>query len=671
MSYLSIKFYNVKEAPPSNYEIAFRKKIILLGVICIISCLILLGRLFYIQIVKNSYYDNLARNNKEQIIPVDAYRGQIYDRNGIIVSENVKTHTMYIIPVYLPENYFEREELLHRVSKIFKIDLGSIKSRLKKYTSKSYESIEIADNISIPQMSYLAERSDEYPGVFYGSKSVRHYPLGKTLTHIIGYIGSISQEEYQDKREEGYRHNSVIGKEGVEQLYDKELRGIDGYVQLIVDARNRVKETINPSIGKPIPGKKLVLSIDSKIQHDAERLIKGQVGAIIVSKPTTGEILAIVSAPWYDPNIFIGGINQEAYNELINDPANPFWNKAIRGRYPTASTFKLISAIGVLAEGHVTTSSTRYCGGGMLVESRFYRCEGFHGNINLRRALQVSCNSYFYNIAYELGPNFLRKYAEMFGMGAKTGIDLPGEKVGTMPSPEWKRRQVGEYWWDGDTIQFVIGQGYMSATPISVHMATCAIINDGLMYRPQVVKEIRSSQTDQIIYNNSKFLVNKIDIDKSVFNVVKEGMRLAVTDGTVRNGAWSPYVQIAAKTGTAENEQGKSHSWITAYGPYSTTPNDNMIAVTVMLEHGGSGGLNAGPIATALLRSALNGEDVLVARNSIIARMSHIRNARYLRRQKAATQKAATQKAATQKAKELENLNKAANNADDSRIKYE
>ena len=603
----------------------YKHKLIVILIISIIVSVLLIIRLFYLQIIRNDHYDSLARNNKEQIIPIDAYRGEIFDRNGVIVAENIKVYTMSIIPVYLPKNYFEREELLYRVSKTFNIDLGQIKSSLEKYPKNSYETVEIAENITMNQISYLAERSEEFPGVYYGSKSVRNYPLGNTMTHILGYIGNISQEEFEAKQAEGYRRNSIIGKEGVEQYYDKELRGIDGYVQWIVDSRNRVKETITPAIGKPIPGKKLILSIDSKIQRDAEELLKGLVGTIIISKPTTGEILAMVSSPWYDPNIFIGKIDRKKYAELINNPANPFWNKAIRGRYPPGSTFKLVTTLGALAENRVGVYSTKYCAGGMLLENRFYRCTGHHGYVNAYKAIQYSCNTYFYQLGYELGPNFIKKYADLLGYGTDTGIDLPGEKVGVLPSAEWKRRKIGEYWWDGDTLQYVIGQGYLTSTPIAVHMATSAIINDGVMYRPHVVKEIRSSQTDELIYNNDKIVIKKINIPTNVFTVIKEGMRLAVDGGTARRGAWSPNLKLAAKTGTVQNAQGKHHTAITIFGPYNPRPKDDMIAVTVMLEHsGGGGGSTAGPIATAMLRSILNGEDAISARNSIYNRMNNI-----------------------------------------------
>ena len=648
-------------------DFRYRRKLLVILFVSVFVVSVLIIRLFYLQIIKNGYYSGLSRNNKEQIIPIEAHRGEIYDRNGIMVAENIKVYVMYMIPTYLPKNYFEREELLYRVSKVFNIDLEQIKSTLDKLPKNSYESIEITDNMTMEQISYLAERAEEFPGVYYGSKSVRNYPLGETMTHILGYIGNISQEEFESKRIEGYRRNSMIGKEGVEQFYDKELRGIDGYVQWIVDSRNRVKETISPAVGRPIPGKKLVLSIDSKIQKDAEDLLYGQVGTIIVSRPTTGEILAMVSAPWYDPNIFIGKIDREKYAELINNPANPFWNKAIRGRYPPGSTFKLISAAGSLAEGRLTANKTVFCSGGMLLENRFYRCTGQHGYVNMYRAIQYSCNTYFYTLAYELGPNFIKRYAEIFGFGTPTGIDLPGEKIGVVPSADWKRRRIGEYWWDGDTLQYVIGQGYMSATPIAVHMATSAIINDGVMYRPHVVKEIRSSQTDEVIYNNDKVVVKKLDIPQSMFTVVKEGMRMAVAGGTARNGAWSPYVKLAAKTSTAQNAQGRDHTWITIFGPYNQRPTDDMIAVTVMLEHsGGGGGSTAGPIATAMLRSILSGENALEVRNSIYYRMQRIYEEFRLAREQAAAESAENGEN-----NDNEDDSKKKNRNADDRIRYE
>lgn len=657
MDFLEIELNKDKKVISEDYK--YRNKLIVILVISIVISVLLIIRLFYLQIIRNEHYDSLARNNKEQIIPIDAYRGEIFDRNGVIVAENIKVYTMSIIPVYLPKNYFEREELLYRVSKTFNIDLGQIKSSLEKVPKNSYESVEISDNINMSQISYLAERSEEFPGVYYGSKSVRHYPLGETMTHILGYIGNISQEEFEAKQADGYRRNSIIGKEGVEQFYDKELRGIDGYVQWIVDSRNRVKETITPAIGKPIPGKKLILSIDSKIQKDAEELLRGQVGTIIISKPTTGEILAMVSSPWYDPNIFIGKIDRKKYAELINNPANPFWNKAIRGRYPPGSTFKLVTALGALAENRVGVYTTRYCAGGMLLENRFYRCTGHHGYVNAYKAIQYSCNTYFYQIGYELGPNFIKKYADLLGYSTDTGIDLPGEKVGVVPSADWKRRRIGEYWWDGDTLQYVIGQGYLTSTPIAVHMATSAIINDGVMYRPHVVKEIRSSQTDELIYNNDKIVIKKLNIPTNVFTVIKEGMRLAVAGGTARRGAWSPNLKLAAKTGTVQNAQGKNHTAITIFGPYNPRPKDDMVAVTVMLEHsGGGGGSTAAPIATAMLRSILNGENAISARNSIYGRMSSI----YQYMRSSENQEEQTDESTSDNTQ---------NSADDTRIQYE
>ncbi len=621
MSYLELN----KKDNKSNDDMSIKKKIIVLIIAVSLAISIFTIRLFYLQIIRNQYYDKLARNNKEQIVPVTAFRGEVYDRNGIPVVENIKTYTLSIIPVYLPKNYFEREELLHRVAKEFSLDLGYIKNAVKKVGNYSYETIEITDDITMKEISFLAENSHLYPGVYYGSKAIRRYPLGDTMTHVLGYVGNISPDEYEAKREEGYRHDSLVGKEGVELFYDKELRGIDGYVQWIVDSRSRVQQVLTPASGNPVPGKKLILTIDSKIQRDAENLLRDINGTIIVSRPATGEILAMVSSPWYDPNIFIGGINKNEYSKLINDPNHPFWNKAIRGRYAPGSTFKLVSAVGALHEGKINSKTYKYCNGGMLLENRFYRCTGRHGSLNIYKAIQYSCNTYFYELGYEVGPNFLKKYSEILGIGDYTGVDLPGEKLSTIPSADWKRRRIGEYWWDGDTIQYVMGQGYINVTPIALHNMTSTIVNEGTLYKPHVVKEIRSSQTDEIILNNDGILVNDTQIDPYIYRIVKKGMRLVVESGTARTGAWSPNLRIAAKTGTTENDQGRDHSWTTAFAPYSDGPNDEIIAVTVLLEHRGGGGLNAAPIATAMLRSIFLEEDPVDVRDSIYSRMNTIR----------------------------------------------
>ncbi len=231
-----------------NEDISIKTKIIILIVIILIVFSIFLIRLFYLQIVKNRYYDALARNNKEQIVPVTAFRGEVYDRNGEPLVDNVKTYTLSVIPVYLPKNFFEKEELFYRLADEFNISIDNIKNAIKKVGNYSYETVEIKDNITIQQISYIAENSHLYPGVYYGSKSMRKYPLGNTMTHILGYVGNISPDEYEAKREQGYRNNSIVGKEGIEAFYDKELRGIDGYVQWIVDSRNRVQETLTPSL---------------------------------------------------------------------------------------------------------------------------------------------------------------------------------------------------------------------------------------------------------------------------------------------------------------------------------------------------------------------------------------------------------------------------------------
>lgn len=600
---------------------AFRSRVYwLIGAVVVIFAL-LLGRLFYLQVVLHGRYAKLAQNNQEQLVPIPAFRGEIVDATGLLLAGNLNTFALYLVPYNFPTNRYEREELLNRTARVFDVDLTQIKQKIAKTRFSKFDTIDIADDIPYEKLVYLAEHSEEYPGVYYKSREIRRYTLTNSFAHTLGYVRTISQREYELRREEGYRIDSIVGKDGIELSYDRELRGIDGYKKRIVDARNRVKEEITPANGIPIPGKKLILTMDHRIQAVAEKLMEGVSGVLIVSHPTTGGIVAMVSSPWYDPNMFMGKkIDRDLYDRMMNDPLHPFWNKAVSARYPASSTFKVLVSLAALQEGKIDPGRTVFCSGGMLLENKFFKCEGEHGMQDLLHGIMNSCNTYFYNVGYEIGPNIIRKYSHHFGYGEKTGIDLSGEAVGMVPSPDWKREQKGEYWWDGDTLQFAIGQGYMLVTPIAVHNMISAVVNDGIVYRPHVVKEIRNSETGEVLVNNDKKLLRRVPVDIEHFKLVKRGLRMVVEGGTARFGAWSPYVRIAGKTGTAQNIHGEDHSWFTCYAPYDAKPDERTVAVTVLIEHGGGGGFAAAPIATAIIRSMFENIDAAAIKTAIMER---------------------------------------------------
>lgn len=617
--------FNINDSRVTD-DNGFSSRLLIVQILTVLTFLILVFRLFYLQIIKHGYYETMAKNNKEQIIPIPAFRGEIVDRNGVKLAENVKRYVVYLVPANLPTDEFKREDLLQRLCRVFSLDIEFVKEALRKARFHRYDPVEVKEDIAFEKVVYLAENANSFPGVYTYNKARRNYPLGNTMGHILGYVGPISSDEYDKLREEGYRRDSIIGKEGVELFYNKELHGIDGYIKRIVDSRNRVKEESTPKSGEPVPGKQLVLSVDHRIQKIVEDLLEGQNGTVIVSRPATGEILAMASSPWYDPNIFIGGLAYDDYKRLLDDPGNPFWNKAIRGGYPASSTFKIAISLAALSEGKLTPNRRVYCGGGMLLENKFFKCLGVHRWQDLGSAIQNSCNTYFYTIGYEIGPKIIKKYAQMLGLGNKSEIDLPWENTGLLPSPDWKRSQVKEYWWDGDTLHYAIGQGYMKVTPIAIHDMLCAVINDGVIYRPHIVKQIRSSQTGEVLVDNDKKVLRRVDIDATYFKIVKQALRRVVRWGTAQYGAYSPNLMIAGKTGTAETVKGKkSHSWFICYGPYSTQPSEEIIAVTVLIEHGGGGGYAAAPIGTAILRSIFEGQNPLAVRDSIMDRWQSIR----------------------------------------------
>ncbi|MBI4976682.1 MAG: penicillin-binding protein 2 [Spirochaetes bacterium] len=598
----------------------YRQRVIVVMTIVAAAFLLLFIRLFYLQIALNAHYTKLAKNNQEQLIPIPAFRGEIFDATGVRIAYNQNTFGLYLVPYYLPTNYFEREELLHRTARVFDIDLDSIKQKIKKTRYSKFDIIDIAEDVPATRLVYLAEHNEEFPGIYFKSRQLRFYSYTNTLAHVVGYVGKISPREFETKREEGYRLDAILGKDGVEQSYDRELRGRDGYKKRIVDARNRIKEELTPVDGQPVPGKKLVLSIDYRIQRIAEKLMEGFSGVVIASRPTTGEIVALVSSPWYDPNMFLGKVDRDTYDRMLNDPLHPFWNKAIAARYPASSTFKVVVSLAALEEEKADLFKNTYCSGGMMLENKFFKCEGEHGFQNLLVAIQNSCNTYFYNLGYEIGPNIIKKYSLMFGYGEKSGIDLFNETVGMVPSPDWKREQKGEYWWDGDTLQYAIGQGYMLVTPIAVHNMMCAVVNDGVAYRPHVVKELRSSETGDIVVNNDRKILRTVQMKEEHFHTIKRALRMVVTGGTARYGAYSPRIAIAGKTGTAQNIHGEDHSWFVCYAPYTMKPTDETLVVTVLIEHGGGGGLAAAPIATALIRGAFEGEDAAGIKSAIMER---------------------------------------------------
>ncbi|MDR0877725.1 MAG: penicillin-binding protein 2, partial [Treponema sp.] len=437
----------------------------------------------------------------------------------------------------------------------------------------------------------LAENVDTLPGVSWQSKPMRNYVNPGSLSHILGYVGDITRDELTMLYNKGYQQGDVIGKAGIERQYDEILRGNKGMETRTVDVRGRriTSGEGNNSRVSPEMGKNLVLTIDAKFQTLAEKALGERIGSVVVMRPATGEILAMVSYPWYDPNIFNRTDMSADYQALINDPNKPFINRAIQSSYPPASTFKIVMTTGILAENAFSSEQTVECRGELNYGERLWRCHirrPGHGRLNLHQAMAQSCDIYYWTVGRDqLGVERIVSYAREYGYGENTGIDLPGEIPGFIPNPQWKDRRFHEHWLGGDTMNMSIGQGYTLVTPIQMANMTAMVVNDGKIYQPHFLKEVRDPVTGAVEQSVQPKVLHQSDIDPKIFEAVRSDMRMVISEGTAQFPLNIKAVEIAGKTGTGEvGLQDQWHSWFTAFAPYQTAKPEERIVVSVIVE---------------------------------------------------------------------------------------
>ncbi len=467
-----------------------------------------------------------------------------------------------------------------------------------------WERVTIKEDVDFDTIVSIASHNDRFPFIDWEDASVRVYNHSNMFAHVVGYIGQISREEFANLRDRGYRQYQRVGKSGIESQYDQTLRGQDGYVRRIVDARNR---TEGEEVGEdPVAGNNLVLTIDYGIQQAAYEAMENYMGTAIVMKAATGEVLAMVSRPDFDPNQIISRNNFEIIQMLANDPKKPFLNRAIQSRFPPASTFKIITAIAALEEERWNPATSIHCSGSFtlrgFVDTVFYDYRA-HGSLNLYWGIARSCSVYFYQLGLRIGPTVIFNYATHFGLDQRTGIDIPGEITGFIPSKRWKLRVFGQNWYDGDTVNLSIGQGFISVTPIEMVNVVAGIVNNGVIYRPVLVREVRSPDNRNVVQRFTPAIQREIPISPSTLSIIREGMRLAVTSGTCSQLGRLP-VPIAGKSGTAQtrsnrHEEQSQHGWFIGYAPYDGPP-ENAVIVVVFVEFGRGGAAGAVPVANRI-----------------------------------------------------------------------
>ena len=562
-------------------------------VILIIIFLVYSSKLFSMQILSGDIYRMQAQNISRRTYSIPTQRGEIYDRNfdkPYVINRD--SFAVTITPAEVPRGTIN--DVIDSVSQIMNIPTDEIISRLPSQYLQLYQPVEIASNVPFNIIAALAERKNILPGISWHIKSVRNYVDVGSLSHIVGYVGDMTRDELTTLYNLGYQMGDTIGKSGIERQYDELLRGKPGWEIRTVDSRGRrIAGRENIVRVQPEMGKNLVLTIDMKLQALVENAIGPQNGAAVVMRPSTGEILAMVSYPWFDPNIFTDGLHAN-YRALLDDPSKPFINRAIQSAYPPASTFKIIMTTAILSDNVFQPEQTILCNGVMRYGNRDWHCHvfnrqsrrGSHGRLNLRGALGQSCNIYYMTVGRDnVGIERIVNYARDYGYGQMTGIDLPGEIGGLIPTPQWKERRFHEKWVLGDTMNISIGQGYSLVTPLQMSNMVSMTVNNGKIYKPHVLKEVRDPVTGAIESVITPELIHQSNISHAVFESVRQDMRGVVSQGTAQYPLNIRAVQIAGKSGTAEmGLADRWHSWFTAYAPFNSINPDEQIVVTVIIE---------------------------------------------------------------------------------------
>jgi penicillin-binding protein 2 len=579
-------------------------------------------RFFYLQVIQHEHYHTLAENNRISVVPIIPNRGLILDRNGAVLAHNYSAYTLEITPSKVDN----LESVIGQLATLVEItpkDRRRFRKLLEE--SKNFESLPIRTRLNDVEVARFAVNRYRFPGVEIKARLFRHYPLGEMTAHVIGYISRISDQDLEWLDEQGvlanYRGSDYIGKTGIEQSYEMELHGQTGFEQVEIDAGGRAVRTLDST--PPISGNNLLLSLDARLQEFAEKAFGRYRGALVAIEPATGGVLAFVSKPGFDPNLFVDGIDPQNWDTLNNSADRPLTNRALHGQYPPGSTFKPFMALAGLELNKRSAQYTIHDPGyftlpGSSHRYRDWKADG-HGLVDLHKSLVISCDSYYYGLAYELGIDNIHDFISQFGLGNKTGIDIEGEASGILPSQEWKQKRYREKWFAGDTVSVGIGQGYNLVTPLQLANATAILANNGTAFRPHLVHNIQDGKTGQL-RDVANVVLYSLNLKPSNLELVKQALIDVTRPGgtAARAGVGSAY-PIAGKTGTAQViamkqnekydetkvvERQRDHALFIAYAP----ADHPQIALAVLVENGGHGASTAAPLARQVLDFYLLGK---------------------------------------------------------------
>ena len=602
-----------------------QRRLIILRVGLLLVVAILGLRLWHLQIREGLYYRDLSENNRTRSVIVEPVRGLIYDRNGVLLANNVPSFTLYVSL----EDVKDRNRLSDQLAALLGLDPELVQKKLMAKGSKQLPR-KIKDRLTLREATLIESHRLDLPGVMVQVESQRNYLGGVTASHILGYVGEVSPEQLERTEFSDLHQGSIVGQYGVEKYFDRFLRGQAGQKSIEVDALGHEKRTV--VVEQPHAGDNLYLTIDIRLQKVAESLLGEESGAIVALDPRTGDVLAMASRPGFDPNILSRELTTKQWADIVQDEGRPLNNRASQGQYPPGSVFKVMMAAAALETNTVTPSTTIHCNGGYQFGRRVYRDwkAGGHGAVDLRHALVQSCDVYFYTVGQRMGIETMASFAHQFGLGEETGIELPSERIGIVPSAAWKLKAKNEQWLPGETISASIGQGYVNVTPLQMASLIGTVANNGVTFRPRLVQAVMDRATGQL---QERLTVpsRTLKLRPEILPLIREALAGVVKEGTATR-AKSELVTIGGKTGTAQTtslgkekraekdipKKFRDHAWFVAFAPVEAPT----IAVAVLGEHMGHGGSASAPLAKELIETyvKLNISAPAAAKSGAVAR---------------------------------------------------
>ena len=593
----------------------FRKRAFYAAFVVIFFFAVLISRLWFLQVQQGEKYSKLADSNRVRYLEIAAPRGNILDSMGRAIVTNRPSFNV----VWVREDNRLDDELLKKMAAILETDVSDLLARIRKMAgTPGHIPVRLAENIDWNKVAYIENNRMDLPGIRIEVVPLRVYHYGNLAAHIIGYLGEINEKELKKSKEGEYRGGDLIGKMGLERLREKDLRGEKGRNYMEVNALGFEQRSLKGV--QPLPGNDLQLTIDMDLQRVAEDIMAAdeKSGAVVAVDVNSGRILAAASAPTLELDKFIGGISYKNWRAMLDNPRHPLINKIVQGQYPPGSTYKMVTAAAGLGEGVITPDSIIYCPGHYKFGNRIYRCwkHSGHGAVDLNRALSESCDVYFYQVGQRLGVDRLAKYARMFGLGRKTGVEMEHEKSGLIPTAAWKKKRFGKVWQEGETLSIAIGQGFDLVTPLQLAFVTATVANGGTLYKPGLVEQVRDPD-GKVIERFEPEIVDRLSGQGRNLALIRKGLTEAVNGrhGTGRRARLKDLgITVAGKTGTAQVVRLKQyrhlkdkdipykyrdHAWFTCFAPAENPE----IAVTVLVEHGFHGGSGAAPVAKAVLEA--------------------------------------------------------------------